>query len=194
MELVAHRVNDIGRLEGLPPELGAEIDLRTVGGRIVLHHEVYEKGPAFEDFVEVYARTRRDRLLILNPKEDGLDAEVLAVLKKAGVGNFFFLDLSFPSIVRMCVRGGEKRAALRVSEYEPAEAAMSLAGRAAWVWQDCFDGKPADAGQVRRLREAFKVCLVSPELEGYPKERIADFRHLAEDADAVCTKHPDLWR
>ncbi len=194
MQRVAHRVNDLAILEGLPGDVGAEIDIRASGGRLLLAHEPHVDGPGLTDFLDVYARTRRDNLLILNTKEDGLDDDILEFVRGRRIDNFFFLDLSFPSIVRMSLRGGEKRVALRVSEYESAEDALKLAGKVDWIWLDCFAGEPPDAALTRRLREKFSVCLVSPELEGHPVARIDAFLPLASGVDAVCTKCPDRWR
>ncbi|MFI5361778.1 MAG: hypothetical protein ACHQ49_07390 [Elusimicrobiota bacterium] len=192
MEIIHHRVNGVKELMRLDPRDGAEIDIRSRRGRLILAHDADSEGPALERWLDVYARTRPDRLLILNPKEDGLDGRVLALLKERGIKRFFFLDLTFPSIVRLSVRGGERRVALRVSEHEPASAAKPLKRWVDWAWLDCFSGRPASAAAVRSLRRSFHVCLVSPELEGYPAARIRSFRGLP--ADAVCTKHPELWR
>jgi len=193
IERVAHRINEIPRLETLSSDLGAEIDIRSAAGELILHHEPHAAGPKLDDFLRTYARTRKGRLLILNPKEDGLDGEILALAHRHGLENFFLLDLPYPSIVRLAVREGERRVAVRFSEFETAESALRLAGKAAWVWVDCFDGKPPEAAQVRELRQAFRVCLVSPELAGHGAERIPDFLPLAKEADAVCTKYPERW-
>lgn len=194
IEWVSHRVNDLERIAALPGDLGAEIDIRSRGGTLILHHEAHRDGPGLAEFLDVYARCRRERLLILNPKEDGLDAEMLALLKERDIENFFFLDLTLPSTVRLAMRGGERRVALRVSEYETAEAARRFAGKADWVWLDCFSGEPPAAALARELGRDFKVCLVSPELEGYPADRIERFKPLLPEVHAVCTKHPEAWR
>jgi hypothetical protein len=193
MEIVRHRVNDVREMERLDPSLGAEIDIRSRGGRLILAHEPHAKGPLLERYLDAYARARPKRLLILNPKEDGLDAQARAMLRRRRLENWFFLDLTFPAIVRLAVRGRERRVALRVSEHEPASAALAMRRKVEWAWLDCFSGK-APSGAARRLRGAMKICLVSPELEGYSASRIASFRSLSTSVDAVCTKHPELWR
>jgi len=96
-------------------------------------------------------------------------------------------------------RAGERRCAVRVSEFESVDSALTLAGKVDWVWVDCFTHFPLSALDGRRLKDAgFKLCMVSPELQG----RNADVeipqlaRLLAERgivADAICTKRPDLW-
>ena len=47
------------------------------------------------------------------------------------------------------------------------------------------------------LKQAgFKICLVSPELQKHPLDRISEFKEqtIGMDIDAVCTKRPDLWK
>jgi hypothetical protein len=193
IQFVAHRVNDPAALESLSPELGAEIDIRSQEGRLILHHEPNTSGPLLTDFLDAYARTRKDRLLILNPKEDGHDVAVIKMLSERDIENYFFLDLTMPSTIRMAVKGWERRIALRVSEYETAASARTLAGKADWIWLDSFTGEPPAAEVAEGLRKDFKICLVSPELEGFPVSRIKAFRFLLPHVDAVCTKHPDRW-
>ncbi len=58
---------------------------------------------------------------------------------------------------------------------------------------DCFDGEPLPVEIVRDASEGFRVCLVSPELQGAPREAIPRFADLLPFADAVCTRHPEDW-
>ena len=82
----------------------------------------------------------------------------------------------------------------RVSEYEPVGTAERFAGLADWIWLDCFDGMAPSPEIVHHLKKSFKVCLVSPELQGYPSDQINQFLPLKSVVDAVCTKVPDRWR
>jgi len=194
MEIVRHRLNDLAELQQLDAEFGAEIDIRSSHSQLILTHDPHASGPPFEDFLDIYARSHRDRLLILNSKEDGLEKEILRLVQRHDLQRFFFLDLTLPTTVRLALREHERRVALRVSEFEPLEAVAAFAGYADWVWVDCFEGKPLPAAQVKALHQRFKLCLVSPELQGYPVESIGPFRSLASDVDAVCTKFPASWR
>ena len=84
---------------------------------------------------------------------------------------------------------------MRYSEYEPLEYAMSLAGQVDWVWVDCFTHLPLNEEVYNRLKEHFKICIVSPELQKHPLEFIDKFaQQIASfNVDAICTKRPDLW-
>ena len=96
-------------------------------------------------------------------------------------------------------KAGEHRCAVRVSEFESIETALTLSGKVDWVWVDCFTKFPLSDDDAVRLRNAgFKLCLVSPELQGRDAEieipaLVSLLREQNIESDAVCTKRPDLW-
>lgn len=194
MIIVRHRRNTVEELRATPPELGIELDLRSRGDELIIHHDAFVDGERFLDWLDGY----RHGLLILNVKEEGLEERLIALMRERGIESYFFLDQSFPFLVRTANRG-ESRCAVRVSEFESIDTALSLAGRIEWVWVDCFTRFPLDGAQARRLQQAgFKLCLVSPELQGRDPGEIAALRALLAregiQAEAVCTKEPALWR
>lgn len=193
LEIIAHRRNRIEQLIATPHDQGVEVDIRSDDGRLVIHHDPFAQGEDFEAWIGHY----RHGTLILNVKEEGLEVRLLAIMADRGIDRFFFLDQSFPFLIRTA-RQGERRSAVRVSEYETIETALAVAPMIDWAWIDCFTRFPLDHAGAARLAEAgLKLCLVSPELQGRPAEEIADLRALlaaeAIRADAVCTKRPDLW-
>ena len=118
-------------------------------------------------------------------------------MQERGIEAFFFLDQSFPFLIRTS-RQGEKRCAVRVSEFESIETALSLAGKIDWAWVDYFTRFPLSEADAFRLGKAvFRSCLVSPELQGFPREEVLRLKRLLHErgfhADAVCTKFPELW-
>src|ERR1044072_7275947 len=147
MNFVQHRVNRVAALRRLDLRWGAEIDIRSRRGRLILAHEPHTAGDALERFLDQYASQRRTQLLILNPKEDGLEDDVLTLLRQRRIETFFFLDLTIPTTVRL-MRKKEPRIALRVSEYESVQTALSFRGQARWIWLDCFSGKPAPRDRI----------------------------------------------
>ena len=193
MEIIRHRVNTIAELDAVDPAHGVEIDIRSNGRRLVLAHDPFVDGESLDDYLGRYAALGRRGLVIFNPKEDGLETEILSRARQAGLARFFLLDLALPTLVRLAAAGRERAVAVRVSEYEPAEAARRFAGLAEWVWLDCFSGEPASPATVRELGRSFHICLVSPELQGYPPAAIARFLPLRDEVEAVCTKHPARW-
>ena len=191
---ICHRRNTRAELEATPAEFGVEVDIRSQGSELVIHHDPFEAGKMFTDWLQAY----HHRLLILNVKEEGLEERLLAEMAAGGIEEFFFLDQSFPFLIRTANQG-ESRCAVRVSEYEAIDTALILAGRVDWIWVDCFTRFPLSRADGDRLREAgFKLCLVSPELQGRsePAELAAMRRRIGEldsTIDAVCTKVPEQW-
>ena len=94
---------------------------------------------------------------------------------------------------------GERRCAVRVSEFEAVQTALAAAPLVDWVWVDCFTRFPLESASARRLTDAgLKLCLVSPELQGRPAETsVPEMLRIVEDLGApiaaVCTKRADLW-
>ena len=190
---ILHRVNDPAQLHKLPNSFGVEMDLHAYGNHLVVHHDAFNRGFAFSEWLDNF----RHSLVILNIKEEGIEQRVLDEVLARKIDNFFMLDLSVPALIRMTGKG-ESRCAVRVSKYEGIADALKLAGRAEWVWVDMFDGFPFDRSDLKKIQVAgFKICFASPELHGQDKSMIMKVRKLIDKtnirADAVCTKYPDLW-
>lgn len=194
MKLIAHRRNTLAELNATPIRYGVEVDIRSYGDKLVIHHDPFVAGESFEAWLAAY----QHGTLILNVKEEGLEARLINLIQRAGIEDYFFLDQSFPFLIKYS-RQGEHRCAVRVSEFESIETALTLAGKVEWVWVDCFTRFPLSHDDARKLQEAgFKLCLVSPELQGRDAEtEIAQLVQLLQErdirAEAVCTKRPDLW-
>ena len=194
MEIIMHRRNTLAELESTPAAYGVEMDIRTWNGELIVQHEPFTEGPLFAAWLAQY----HHGTLILNVKEEGLEEKVLELLRKQSISNFFFLDQSFPFLLKTA-RAGVRRCAVRVSEYESMETALRLAPLIDWVWVDCFTRFPLNTEQAEALQAAgLKLCLVSPELEGFGRGAVQDMRVQIEDlgirAEAVCTKFPELWQ
>lgn len=194
MKIIRHRINTIAELQGLSPIYGAEVDIRSKGERLIIHHDPFSGGEDFRDWIAAY----RHGTLILNVKEEGLESRLIELMRLHGIEDYFFLDQSFPFLIKWA-KLGERRCAVRVSEYESIETALTLAGKVDWVWVDCFTQFPLGIEDASRLKQSgFKLCLVSPELQGRdPASEIpsmsAILAELQITVDAVCTKRPDIW-
>lgn len=194
MKIIAHRRNTLAELQDTPGQYGVEVDIRSFGDRLIIHHDPFVEGNSFDEWIAAY----RHGTLILNVKEEGLEARLIEIMRSRGISDYFFLDQSFPFLVKWA-RAGERRCAVRVSEFETIDTAMTLAGKVDWVWVDCFTRFPLTYTDSERLHDAaFKLCLVSPELQG--RDAVTEIPALARlliergiHADAVCTKRPDLW-
>ena len=194
MKLISHRRNTRQELNATEGKYGIEVDIRSYGNELIIHHDPCVLGESFDEWIADY----RHGTLILNVKEEGLEARLIALMHEKGIEDYFFLDQSFPFLIKWS-KAGERRCAVRVSEFESIETALTLAGKVDWVWVDCFTQFPLSHDDAKQLQDVgFKLCLVSPELQGRNAEtEIPMLAKLLVDrnivAEAVCTKRPDLW-
>lgn len=192
MLLIEHRVNTAAHLARTPHDQGVEIDLRDYDGDLRLVHDPFKGGERLGDWLQGYAHA----LCIFNVKCDGLEDRILEQAK-GKVGDYFFLDCAAPTLVKLA-RRGERNLAVRYSEFEPVEACLAFAGKADWVWVDCFTRLPFTKQSYQALKRSFKLCLVSPEMQGHGRESIAVYRQqlrdLGVELDAVCSDFVDDWR
>lgn len=194
MNLISHRRNTIAELQATDIRYGVEVDIRSYGGDLVIHHDPFVNATPFESWLNEY----NHGTLILNVKEEGLEDKLLELMRENNIDNFFFLDQSFPFLVKTA-SSGESRCAIRVSEFESIDTALTLSGKVDWVWIDCFSKFPLDHNQYSQLKDAgYKLCLVSPELQGrLSQDEIVDMAKLLNEqeivVDAICTKNIDVW-
>lgn len=187
-EYIAHRINTIEELVQLPTEYGVELDLRDdLNGRIYISHNPFEAGQDFEAYCKAY----RHGTMILNIKSERIEHEVLALMEKYQIKKYFFLDSSFP-MIKLLTDMGVKDVALRFSELEGLDTIRNMAGRAEWVWVDCFTKVPIDKESYQELKTlGYKLCFVSPELEGQ-EEKLSEYKAYLNEQDivfdAICTK------
>ena len=194
MEFIAHRINTLAELKELPAEYGVELDLRDdLNGRIYIQHNPFEPG---EDF-ETYLKNYHHGTMILNVKSERIELRILEMLPKYDVKSYFFLDSSFPMIYLLS-KQGEKNVALRISELEGMDTARNMAGKIDWIWLDCFTKIPISKTEFDELKElGYKICFVSPELEGRDND-IENYKRQLEEqgimVDAICTKAYNIKR
>ena len=194
MKKILHRVNTINHLKSVPKEFGVEIDIRSFNNKVIISHEPLLNGVEFEDWISFY----KHDFLILNVKEEGLEKYLLDILKKHKIKNFFFLDQSFPFLLKT-IKSGEKRCAIRISEFESIDSAYNLAGMIEWVWIDYFNKFPLNQNDFIELKKlGYKICIVSPEIQGKENCEINILKNFLMKneiyPDAVCTKEIDFWK
>jgi len=184
-----HRVNDVEALR-TTGEPGIELDLRSDGQRVIVTHDPFTDGPRLEEYLPHVG----SRACIFNIKCEGIEEYVVAAAKAHGIEDFFLLDCSIPAMTKLG-RRGERRMAVRWSEYEPLEFVRAWRGVADWVWVDCFTRFPGTAEHWSALALDHRLCLVSPELQGHDisrhEELVGSIR--GREFHAVCTKLPAAW-
>ena len=114
--------------------------------------------------------------------------------KRNKIKNYFFLDTTLPTLIKWTTQNNNSNFAIRISSFEDQSLAEKLSGKAQWIWLDCFGAKPPKLEWINRIKDNFKICIVSPELHGAPVETIQEFKFLKSIAHAICTKQVDLWK
>lgn len=206
MRFINHQINSISDLEKVPLEHGVELDVRYHNNDLILHHDPFHHHESKTETLEHFLQKWINKgYIIVNIKTEGIEKECIEMMKKYQINKWFFLDLSMPYLVlysaiaeKSTIEGFRpENLAVRFSEREPIEYALSYTGKAGWVWVDCFTHLPLNEKNYEELKQAgFKICLVSPELQKHPLDRISEFKEqtIGMDIDAVCTKRPDLWK
>lgn len=195
MEIIIHRRNSLDELKAAQKNYGVEVDIRSSSKKLIVSHDPFMKDIFFERWLSSFCHGT----LIVNIKEEGLESYILELLREHRIENFFFLDQTFPYLVKHS-RLLNRKCAVRFSEFESIETAINAAQFASWVWVDYFTRFPLSLDYYKILKElGYKICIVSPELHGHnPDTYVPELRSYINanlfSFDAVCTKRPDLWR
>lgn len=196
---LAHRINSLTgeTAKQIFQEVdGLEFDVRSIDDRIIVTHDPFTEGQDFSEFITYLDPSK---FYIVNVKCEGIEEECIRQMDQAGCKQFFLLDCSIPSIMRLGAKG-ERRMACRFSEVESIETVLMLSPYLAWVWIDVFTKLPL----TRELAECMvkhdlRLCLVSPELQRQ-QDKVEVYRDfLIKEkiiVDAICGKgyNLHLWK
>tara|TARA_Y100000741_G_scaffold115636_1_gene86796 strand:- start:353 stop:940 length:588 start_codon:yes stop_codon:yes gene_type:complete len=186
MKVIIHRVNNSSKLLSIPKKYGVEIDVRDYKNKLILNHDPFKKGEYLEKFLKNYCHDT----LIVNVKSEFIEFEILKLLSKYKIKNYFFLDSSYPAIINLSKKN--KKIAIRVSDYESFENVYKIKPSCKWIWLEIFkkiDLKKRDLDFIRKNK--IKICLVSPELHNKKKDLYKIKKFLLKKKiriNAVCTK------
>lgn len=192
MLIIKHRVNTVKELKETPKEFGIEVDIRTWGKDLILHHEPFEKGELLEDFLRNYEHA----FIILESKVERIEPKIIELAETYGIDDYFLLSVN-PPFMWVLTNKGVRKMSVRFSELESVETCLLWAGKADWVWVDTWTTLPLDKERYDKLKKHFKICLVSPDMLGRPHE-IAVYKKFFADnnmeIDAVCTDNCEAWK
>jgi len=188
MIVIIHRVNTSNELKDIPKKYGVEVDIRAYGDKLILNHEPHKTGEELEEYLKHY----NHRFIIFNIKESGTENEVLDLIKKYKIKDYFFLDVEYSFVYKAMANKLTKNIALRVSEIEPINMALKNSGRFNWIWLDIFSKIPINKKEYVKLKKAgYKICLPCPSSLNRPKDALKYKRLLAKKGikiDAVMTE------
>lgn len=194
MEIILHRVNSIAAVKKLDKKWGVEIDVRAEGGSLILNHEPLSGGELLEEYLEHC----KNRFVIFNLKEAGIESRVIELAREYGVREYFLLDVEFPYLYRASRQENVRAIAVRYSEAESIETVLLQKNLVDWVWIDTNTKLPLDKKTVKQLT-GFRTCLVSPDRWGRPDD-IQPYRQqiiklgLELDAVMVGEEYVELWQ
>lgn len=192
MEFIAHRINNLEELKNISVQYGVELDLRDdLNGNLYMQHDPFITGINFEEYLKEY----KHGTMILNIKSERIEHKVLELIRKYNIKKYFFLDSSFP-MIKLLSDMGERNIAIRFSEFEGMDTLRKMAGKVDWVWVDCFTKLPLNDDTYNEIKSlGYKICIVSPELQGQP-EKIEEYKkQIAKyEIDAICTKKYNIER
>ncbi len=206
MQIIHHRVNNISQLNQIPFNHGVEVDVRYHQDHLILNHDPFNHHKNQEtNFNDFLSKFKCKGPLILNLKSEGIEQACINYMDKHKVKNWFFLDMSIPLLIQYSNKAYQKiskgicpdNLAVRFSDKEPIEFALSFKGKVGWVWIDYFSILPFKKDTFSKLKKAkFKICIVSPEIQKNPFIDSLKFLKICEnfEIDAVCTKDPDIWK
>ena len=193
MEIIVHRVNKLEDLKKLSKVYGAEIDIRSVGSKLILNHRPFQGGCNFIDYIENY----NHGTLILNIKEAGIEDEVLKIVKLKKINSYFLLDVEMPYMYSSS-KSGNKNLAVRFSDFESIKTAEYFNNLVNWIWIDTVKTLPIKKENLSIISK-FKSCLVCPErwnrksdIEVYKKK----LEELKYKPNAIMTSYDciKLWK
>ena len=156
MKVIIHRVNNSSKLLSIPKKYGVEIDVRDYKNKLILNHDPFKKGEYLEKFLKNYNHDT----LIINVKSEFIEFEILKLLYKFKIKNYFFLDSSYPVINNQSKK--IKKFAIRVSDYESFENVYKMHPNCKWIWFEIFKKIDLKKKALDFLRKKkIKICLCS---------------------------------
>jgi len=187
MDIIVHRVNKIKLLKNIHINYGVEIDVRDSGKTLVIQHDPFKKGLQLHKFLSSY---KQKGLLLIDVKSEGIEYQILKILKKFKIRNFFFLNSTYPVIIELIKK---KKNFIRVSDFESFENIYRLKNNIKWIWLEIFNKMYLTKKQILYLKKkTINVCLVSPELHGGNVNDIFRIQKIIKNnkiqIDAICVK------
>ena len=182
--------NTIGAFErSFSLGFGTETDIRDHNGQLVISHDMADSDCiSLEKFFQIFISYDKALPLALNIKADGLQNELLFLIQKYQIENYFVFDMSVPDLLHYKIKGIPYL--IRQSEYEQD---LSLITESAGVWLDEFHEEWITRDYVEKIVELGKTCyVVSAEL--HQKEYMKSWekwRYIFEDVSwCLCTDFP----
>lgn len=173
---------------------GIETDLRDICGKIVISHNCpIGNEVSFEDILEDLGY--RKLMLALNIKADGQSDEIIRLLNKFQVSDYFTFDMSIPEMV---VQSNQNIAYFTGVSDICREGVLYT--NSSGVWLDSFDSLWYDRFELSEIikkvidEDHKKLCIVSEELHHRDVKKqwecIKGVDYLSNNSLFICTDKP----
>ena len=83
---IYHRINSNYKLSKIDEKYGVEIDIRSFKESLIVGHEPFKKNI----FLSNYLKNFKNRFIIFNVKEEGIEKKIFNLIKKKKIKIFFF--------------------------------------------------------------------------------------------------------
>lgn len=210
-----HRQND-PELMSIKDVDGIELDVRSIGERLILTHDRInnEQASIFAAdvlFLEDQIQFLKDYTVIVNVKESGLEQDIADLFEENNI-KYYFLDSQIPDIVKLSKQERFKgKFIIRVSPYEKVNNDLLNHCKAEFIWVDWHNFEHFKLNEYIKFLEEInnndyintnkiQKILVSPELYGLQNINltydIIQDKNITEVLNkySVCTKIPYEWR
>ena len=168
---------------------GFETDFRDYGGKILIsHNPPIGTEITADDVFRMYFESGSHEMLALNIKSDGLQDMIGVLLKKYGITNYFFFDMSVCDTIIYVEK--QLQIASRRSEYEKE---LPFYNDSTTVWVDFFYNETLVIPEVKKyLGDGKSVCVVSPELHNREYANLwKQLKSIHHSNLYLCTDYPD---
>lgn len=185
--------------------LGIEIDVRSGQTGIMVCHEVANIAQTHWD-LKYFVNQFKNKKVIVNIKESGIEEEVIEILNKHKV-DYYFLDSQIPDIIRLAKKypNISSKFIIRISNYESINNSLLEFIKPDYVWIDWFKFDNFNIEEYKKyyydtieainnLGLSISPILVSPELYDLNYYTISEELSKEIFPENVCSKTLDLWK
>ncbi|MDC0415210.1 hypothetical protein OAM25_02550 [Gammaproteobacteria bacterium] len=175
---------------------GIETDIRDYNSELVISHDIpTKKNITVRALFDIYTKYDTSLPLALNIKSDGLQDQLLSLIKEYNIDNYFLFDMSVPDGIQYIKYN--MKVFTRQSEYE---LSPTYYENAKGIWLDEFhDHWITEEILQKHINQKKIICIVSPELHhrNYQKEW-EDYKVIESKLDynkiIICTDKPEELR
>ena len=94
MLIIKHRIDTLKKVTNTNTKFGIEFDVRSHNKKITIGHDPFNS----KKLLDRHMRTLKNRFIVFDVKEEGIEDKIIQVIKKYKIKNYFLLNVTFPRI------------------------------------------------------------------------------------------------